>query len=453
VTERYFIHPENNRFWSCRLEGATVHTRHGLVGGALVDASETFLGKNQGKKNELSPAEDAASRMDYSASKKIREGYQEFSKKGNEFYPISGAIATNEIDFDNLSENFCCYKPYSEVVGPLEKKMQAGKVWYGIKRNGAAFFIAKGPTGIVQMYSRRMFKQHDKEKNTKFTWNDRFPNIVKTAAQVMPNNSIICGELVVPKVGMGYQDDFKKIQKITKSLTPEAIDLQKDPAFTVAFYVWDTLFWDGKCSAAEEKVSVRYQRIKMNFSNFQAFIPIHCFQSAFFKDSKAAIEYAKTNKLEGFVVVDPDGIYGEDAYNFKGKPDRPKKFCGKLKPEYEADVIVEWDPDNKIGNYSTKDKFGTGKPGIKSVAMFQYRPDGTKVYLSDLGVGLSDEMRIKYADKSLFPAVWKVIYTDRRFMGLGDDTNAMDFARFDSIRWTVKDGGDKPPKECVDDRI
>ena len=44
---------------------------------------------------------------------------------------------------------------------------------------------------------------------------------------------------------------------------------------------------------------------------------------------------AKEWGFEGWVVVDPDAPgYGDKAFNFKGKPDRPS-ICGKLKPEYE----------------------------------------------------------------------------------------------------------------------
>jgi hypothetical protein len=79
--------------------------------------------------------------------------------------------------------------------------MLAGKAWYTRKRNGLAYVIAKGATGKVQIYSRRMHKQHDKELDTNLTWNDRFPDIVGDCEAMMPNNSIILGELIVDQKG------------------------------------------------------------------------------------------------------------------------------------------------------------------------------------------------------------------------------------------------------------
>lgn len=485
MKSRYFIHPKaGGRFWSISIDGATVTVEHGKVGGKLTSAAETFKGKNLGKSNEITPEQDAQNRALVQVEKKQREGYVEYAKRrgapqmgdyghnGGYYYKIGEEIKA-EINFDRLPESLCFYKPDNTVSGALEKKMLAGKAWYTRKRNGLAYIIAKGPSGKVQIYSRRMHKQHDKELDTDHTWNDRFPHIVADCANMLPCNSIILGEIVVDRDG---RDDFTYAQRLVKSTTKDAIQLQiglvpspnPDPIASAeckkaSFYVWDIAFWNGE-NLFQYKTAIRFQRIhaELTVSNgeyagdlrYPSLIPIEWYTNRTFDNPDFAISHAKAKDWEGFVVVDPDGIYGEKGFNFKGKPDRPRNACGKLKPTFYDDFVIEFDPDDGVGEWSTKDKYADGeRRGIKNVVMFQYDSKGNKHYISELGVGLTEEMKRELADPKLFPQVWEVSYKDRRYVAQGDDTNALDFSSFERVRWTKKDGGDKTPEECVNDSL
>jgi hypothetical protein len=138
--------------------------------------------------------------------------------------------------------------------------------------------------------------------------------------------------------------------------------------------------------------------------------------------------------------VDPDGIYGDRAYNFKGKPDRPGTVCAKCKPEYEDDFVVFFDPENGFGTYSQKERYGKG---IYSAPALPVQLEGRAGLHLLCGGGLSEEQKREWADPSLYPMVWKVEYSDRRYRSAGDKTDALDHPRFIARRT------DKKPDECV----
>ena len=161
-----------------------------------------------------------------------------------------------------------------------------------------------------------------------------------------------------------------------------------------------------------------------------------------------AIEFAKAAGWEGFVVVDPDATYAGSGITFAGKATRPKE-CGKLKPTYEADFIVRWDPDNGIGSY------GKGKKSVGIGAVFLYLIDGDKeVFISECGGGLSIAEKVdkttgevivpdivKYANPALYPMVWQV-----EFQAITEH-GSLDFPNFVRARF------DKSTVECTFDQL
>ena len=148
------------------------------------------------------------------------------------------------------------------------------------------------------------------------------------------------------------------------------------------------------------------------------------------------------------MVVDPNGVYGDKAFNFKGKPDRPGAFCAKLKPEWESDFVVMWDPSKGLGEASTKGRYAVGgQPGIKSVALLQHDKNGVLRFISNCSSGMTEEMKRTLATPGAWPRVWEVAYSGRRYISDGDETNALDFPRF------IRDRDDKSIDECVDDKL
>jgi len=416
------------RIWTITVIGNQIHTSWGQLGGAIQKAVEYMEGVNIGKKNEMTPEAYALDRAKEMCRKKHWDGYREFQNE-NFLDPI-----INSFSFENLPLNLCFYKPDNSMGPGMVKKTEMGKTLFTRKRNGLAFIIARGFEGC-RLYSRKMLQSHDNEENTGLTWNDRFPHLIDQANLCLPNNSIILGELVMNRDGL---DDFKHVQSLTKSLTQKSIQDQLEKGFP-SFYVWDVAFFNGEDLVSNVPTRHRYELIQSFCVGH--LLPIEIVSN--FQTLEDANNFSLKNGWEGFVVVDPEGIYGDKAYNFRGRPDRPGKFCAKLKPELEDDFIVYWNPQEGLGEVSTKGRY---KKGIKSVALYQLNKNGELVYISNCSSGLTDQMKIDLANPTLFPQVWKVLYTGRRYISLGDSTNALDFPRFSAVRG-------KPINECVNHRL
>ena len=427
----------NVKIWTISVKGNEIHKRWGLQGGKMQEVVEKLNGVNIGKKNEVSPEAYALDRAEETIHRKVREGYREYDASGN----LIGEVVETTIDFDNLPESLCFYKPDNSMSVGMEKKAAAGKVWYGRKRNGLMYVIVKG-SGAPQLYSRRMLKSHHLEANSGWTWNHRFPHIVGAADKIMPPNSMFIGELVRDKKGV---DDFKYVTEVEKNLTPGSIELQaKDGA--LAFYIWDVAFWDGQDMVSKLPVKSRYEFIHDLELEPGVLLPVEFYEPTApgFETPEKALVVCEKKGWEGFVVVDPEGIYGEKAYNFKGKPDRPRSDCAKLKPIHEDDFIVIWNPKKNQGEYSTKERYAkNGKQGIESVALYQYDKKGDLVFISFCSSGMTEDMKRDLADPKHFPQVWTIKYTDRTYIAQGDDTNALTFPRFFAVRT------DKAPEECI----
>lgn len=426
------------RVWTVEVQGPQIIVTYGQMGGKMQTAVETCTGVNLGKSNEKSPVVYAMETALDQIRRKRWEGYREYSTSHGGI--IDEEVKT-EIDFDNLPQHLSFYKPDNSMGAGMLKKAKEGKVWYGRKRNGECFIIARG-LQRPKLYSRRMLRQHHLEVGTQLTWDERFPHIVDAADSMMPTNSILLGELVVDRDGT---DSPYELDSILKQLTPGAIETQRLQGTYPSYYIWDIAFWNGQNMVGELPVRARYDLIHELDMRGGIFIPVQYFDSQTFGcDIETAKNHAKENKWEGFVVVDPDGVYGDRAFNYKGKPDRPGQFCSKLKPEYEDDFVAYWDPEKGFGKYSTKERYNRG---IHSAALYQHNSKGELVFIAMCAAGLSEKQKTEWANPALFPMVWKVEYTDRRYLSAGDDSNSIDFPRFVGLR------ADKQPAECVNPKL
>lgn len=437
------------RVWLVEVRGNAIVYSWGQLGGAMQTASEISQGVNLGKKNEMSPEAYALDRAKEMCRKKHWEGYREAGV-------VVGSIATRNdgsiilldpeeisvINFDApLPLNLSFYKPLNSAGSGLLKKAERGEALYTRKMNGMMHVLVSDSAGRVDIYSRRMLRSHDDETGI-HTWNERFRHIVDAAQTIMPPKSILLGELVVMKNSL---ENFKLVQSYTKSLTQQSLTDQAANGLP-SFCVWDIAFWEGNDLVSQAPVADRYDLIhELDYSKGGGHIfPLEIMPSRWFPNPENALEFAKSAGWEGFVVVDPAGIYGDRAYNFKGKPDRPGTFCAKLKPAYEDDFVAMWNPEVGYGERSNKGRYAGG---IKSVALFQYNQAGEFVFISNLNSGLTEEMKRDMARPELWPRVWKVEYTDRTYVSEGDDTNALTFARF------IEERSDKKPNECVNPNL
>jgi ATP-dependent DNA ligase len=424
-----------------------LHYQWGQLGGAMQEATEKAPVVNAGKKNEVSAQANALALGLRKMELKHREGYREV-RPGTD--TLLDAVEKPAIDFTKpLPQSLSFYKPLNSAGAGLLKKAEKGDAWYTRKMNGMMHVIVSDHQGEIQIYSRRMLRQHDDESGTNLSWNNRFQSVARAAAAVMPPNSILLGELVV--LDKNGREDFKAIQSITKSLTDESIGRQLEFAAqgkVTTFVIWDIAFWNMEDFVSKQPVRARLDLIhELDFSLTGGFLkPVPLYTKDNFKNADEAVAHAKQEGFEGFVLVDPEGVYGDKAFNFKGKPDRPGSSCAKLKPGYEDDFVVLWNPGLKgQGEYSTKGRYGGS--GIKCVALYQYNTKGELTYISNLNSGMTEKMKIEMADPKLWPRVWKVEYKERTYISDGDDTNALTFAAF------IEERTDKKPEECINPEL
>lgn len=462
---------ERPTVWEIWVVQDTYYTRHGLLGGKMQETSKRGKLKNGGKANELTPEMDALAEARRLARKKWDfEGYDEF------FGDVNLDRRNSDISIPHLLTNlpgsFCLYKPQNNIEDckALLKLAAAEKALYTLKRNGLAMWIVVGGDGLIHMYSRRCRPGHKDEgrkelldgtmsSGSYIPWAARFPHLdAAVHALNLPPFSMMAVELV------NMQGDTKKhfahVQSVEKSLTPRALQLQQQVGDGwLGFYWWDIPFLAGKDLVSNETVDERHDIIYRYWSSAtgERQSPAHWIQPVSrspFNSTQQATEYAKEHGLEGWVVVDPKGVYGDKAWNLKGKPDRPRKFCAKLKPEWEDDFIAMFDPEIGHGEWG-KGKHEKGKVvtlpnkkevkhhGVGSVGLFQYNSSAELVYICDCSSGMSYALQSSLDPAKDFPMVVEVKYNDRSWTANGDKTNALSFPVF------VRQRPDKDATECL----
>lgn len=456
---------ERPEYWEIQVINDRVYSSHGKLGGVLQQTNYRGKVKNKGKVNEFTPEQDALAEARRDVRKKRDfEGYDEYL--GEQNIDNRGAGSLQSI-LTELPGSFCLYKPENNLYDckRLLAKAEAGKVLYTVKRDGLAYWIVVDYYGNIQMYSRRSRAWNDKEGpkelldgtldfSTVKPWSLRFPHIIEDVRRMgLPPCSMLAGELiwVDPKTG---RESFVGVCSFSKSLTEQSLTDQTAKG-QPAYYWWDLPFLGGTDLVSNEKVLTRYQRIQAycSLAPESNVLPI---QYIDFPDIKTALEYARRERLEGFVVVDPDGVYGDRAWNLAGKPQRPS-CCAKLKPKCEDDFICLWNPNNDLGEWGTGkhevDKLVTlpsGEQvkhgGVGAVMLHQYNSKGELVPISKCSSGMDYEFQAKLGVNS-FPFVAQIEYAERTYMSEGDKTNALRFPVF------VRRREDKKLEECVNERL
>jgi hypothetical protein len=463
------LHGRNDRatVWEIWVDGSRYFTRHGLLGGQMQETSKLGKAKNQGKANAISPEQDALAEARRLCRKKWDfEGYDEFVGEVN----IDNRTGKPSIPhlLASLPGNFSLYKPVTSMDDSkaMTKKAAEGKILYSLKRNGLATWVVVDAHGNINIYSRRNRPYHKNEGPTErpdgtldystvVPLATRYPHLVDSVrAMKLPPNTMLACELV--NLNGDSKADFAHVTSVEKSLTTEAIEKQAERGW-LALYCWDIPFWDGEDWVSTVPVTQRYQKIyELLAANAAWILPI---QYSKFPSPETAKEYAKQSGLEGFVAVDPQGIYGDKGWNLKGKPDRPRDFCVKVKPWYEDDFIVMWDPAKKHGTFG-KGRHEKGKQvklpngnvvehgGVGSMGLFQLNSKKELVYICDCpGGGEMDyEFQAQLRPES-FPFVAEVKFVDRSYIADGDDTNALTFPGF------VRVHPDKEVSEIINEKL
>ncbi len=452
--------------WQIEVRGDRVHTQHGLLGGQMQTTDYIGKLKNAGKKNEISPAQDALAEARRDARKKWDfAGYDEYVGDTNIDHRHQDISIQSLLT--NLPGSFCLYKPENNIRDQkkLWAKADKGEAFFTLKRDGVAKLIVVDYYGHIVIYSRRARAWQDKEGpkenvdgtldySTVVPWAARFPHLIDSVKRMnLPNGTMLACELATEG-----PDNFPYVSGLTKGYTDRALADMAAGGLPI-LYCWDIPFYGGEDWVKTKPYRERYAAIHghwaMGSSGPEKFY-VHPIAAVAFANTSEAEAHAKSLGIEGYVVVDPDATYGDKGWNLKGKPDRPTTVA-KLKPRSEDDFVAYWDPDNKVGEWG-EGRNERGKTvtlpdgsqvvhgGVGSVALYQYNAAGELVFTSNCSGGMdyAFQSRLKKED---FPFVCQVEYVGRTYVSDEEKTNALRHPVFLRVR------DDKRPEECVNDRL
>ena len=459
------------RIWHVEVAGDEVTISHYWEGSDKVqETSRRGEAKNIGRANEVTPEVDAKNWAKRQIELKVREGYREWNIKEGEFYQHEDKSKKNSIDFNNLPRELRFYKPQNNLNAHLKKLLESWEAVATRKRDGVMAAYVIDSKGRHRIYSSSMATT---QKDEKIELILRYPDIelamkslTGNGVSYVPTNTIFLGEICCVAAG-GYfdenrfdVDDLDLVNGVRGGLTDSALKLQQEHG-PLGFCIWDIAFWGKDCLMHSVPTIDRLMKIVNLVKKEETGFLTHPEICMLSKDSnilevyspagefhinpdfelgqtfeELLLDFAKDYDWEGWVIVDPNATYGEKAYNFRGKAERPKE-CAKLKPLLEADFVVRWDPDGTLGGGKIG-KRGKGKKssGVGSVQAYLIHKDGREVPVGLVGGGLEDEDVIRFADPSIYPLVWQVEFAS------WTKTGSLQFARFARVR------DDKTPIEC-----
>lgn len=459
MKERTFLQTTGrgkDRFWTIVVQGNVATITWGQLHGSSQLTSQEFKALNVGKKNEKRPERVAREWAERQILLKRREGYREVNDKTFQF--IDEEVST-KLNFSCLPENLRFYKPQHNLTAKIKKLIKAREAWFVRKRDGQAYTIVCDEFGDLEMYSRTGQPHHRNEEGR--SWFARFPHLKDEIKDRLPRNTIITGEVCTTGKHSSWNavDDLEYVGSVLQAHTAEAIKTQTDN-MPLSFCVWDVPFWNGVNLLETVPVGERlmeYARLEVcfrtKFFQIPEIVKMHEGQGfhvvgtdwarnykhikSELSDYERIVKLAEKKRWEGYVVIDPNALYGEKAISYNGKHHRPVECC-KLKPEFENDFIVRWDPDNGIGEHGK----GKKKGGVGSVQAYLWDDTNkVEVPISKVGGALKDKDVRRFADTKLYPMVWRVKHSGWTVK------NSLRYPKFGGERT------DKTLEECTIDQI
>jgi len=425
----------------------------GLLNGAVQETSDTPGSCGVEGHSDYQTAEEYVNFcIDRDVRKKKEQGYVEYVN-GKAIDEVVCAI-----DFDKpLPKNLCFYKPKKEISQKKLSKLEGeGKTIWTLKRDGMMHICVKRD-GEWEIYSRRMD-----------IVTESYPHIVEKLIKLgLPNKTILLGEMCLLRDD--GSDNFKGVSKICRSKPDLALGYQGLKEFPkrkksasvlgkICYYVFDIAFYDGRDLISNEPTRRRLIILKEIFEKLDKRLKVstgrkasrdlivresklregmlrrHCIApiKIYHATANTDLDLAKELKAEGFVVFDADAKYGDRAYSFDGKAQRPEGIW-KRKPKYEDEFII-------TGYYKGS---GRNQERLGGFTIEQIHPDtNERIDCGKCGGGFTDKQRedfFKEGDDLLEKTI-KIEFDSRQ--PPNDGVYALRFPEF-------KGFADKDTDECI----
>lgn len=416
------------KFLSIMLNGNTLSREWGLIEGATQTSSNTYEGKNIGKKNEKTPeqvAEEAYFRL---IERKEKNGYSQFGSLDDAMNAKSDIM-----DLDNPPKSFTGGKPITTDLRKEQHEIDALFITKNAlvqeKENGLCHYFIIDSRGIPKIYTRK-FVDHSRKYQALI-------DILEHAVAIgnIEPGTMFMAEIIVPDhpdEKLSHMDRFKRIQEIAKAnvLNGELKDdLSKSDRRIAKYGIQAVVFnmlYKGGVFVGDVPYILRYKTIKGIFEFARSLTTPPLIRCARLIDVNSLPDLKqlllkRKHALEGAVVWKKNGI---TEITFNGTPKRVDSWKAKLHDP--ADVVAyDWLP----GEGKRQNKIGSLKIGM-------YSKDGEFIDLGTVGSGLTDV--------TAEPTYWKfprVISIE--FNGRFEDTGRFQFPRYVGIH------PDKRPEECL----
>lgn len=434
-------------------DSTTYIVRWGLLDGAMQETSDTPGPCGNEDHSDYQSAEEYAKFcVDREIRKKKEQGYVEY---------VDGKAtekAATSVDFNKpLPKNLCFYKPKKKISDKNLKKLEdKSRVVWTLKRDGMMHIVVKR-NGEIEIYSRRMDLVTEK-----------FPHIVESIKKLeLPNNTILLGEMCLIKDN--GSDDFEGVSRICRSDPDLSLAYQGLGDFPkrkkgekilgkICYYVFDIAFYDGQDLIGTQPTRNRLTLIKSLFRRIdkrlrvktglasdgdemmrestlrEAMLRIHSLGPVkiYCTTTGDDLELAKKLAAEGFVALDADMCYGDKAYSFDGKAQRPDGIW-KRKPKYEDEFVIT----------SIYEGTGRNRSKLGGFTLKQVHPKTEEwIDCGKCGGGFSDAQREEFwaEGDDLIDKTIKVEFDSRQ--PLKNGVYALRFPVF-------KGFADKAPEECI----
>ena len=350
--ECYLVQPNHLgkiKYLHLVVEGDTMTSYWGQLGGAEQETANTYDYINEGKSNELTPEDAALSDFQRKKDRKIKEGYKEVDSLDD----AEAVAELDEMNFDSPPTSFAPSKPIKTISEPkLQKLIDDNAAIMQVKENGLCHFIIVGSNLEVKVYTRRM-----DDHTTKY------PAIVDAANDLIDQGCFGAKTMLMTEfVASGFDrhmEGFNWMQRISKSNTSKGVCLpsqekalarQKEhPVRAALFHIpylnGEKLWVDPYHTVHDEMLS----RVSAKSSGATIFYP-ELVEGLATPEEVDAFVRKREGLIEGVVAWDANAAI---EIGFNGKPKRRAAY--KYKIVYEDDVIAyDWmegkgDHQNAIG--------------------------------------------------------------------------------------------------------
>ena len=384
-------------------EGEFFCRKWGTIGSKEQNTRRECEGKNIGKANETTPAEQAIVEMNAKVVDKKKNGYVDSLEDLTE-------TRTDVIDLDDIPESFCPSKPAKDAP----KKVLKDSTLFGqLKRNGHCLILVK--TEKEYVYSRGM-----EDRNIL-----RDIPEVKAKLDAMTKGSMLLCEFCF--VGEDGKDSPRKSGEVARQSKQDKAEeryekLNKEGHFELVPF--DIMFHDYKFIGNTCYRNERYPLMQLMGLDVP---PIIVEWEAFY----IANQGKKGGKIEG-LVLRVEGELSHIQFTLDGKAHK----CGawKLKYVYEDDFVVTSAEKGKSGKHA----------GLYAQYFISQYVDGVLTPFGKCGSGKLKHDRLKELTDEIdnkeltFPFVIEIEYQSRQ-----EDSGCCEFPQFIRVRY------DKKPSECV----